>query len=88
MMSNGMNKKRLPLEKLKRWPSLKRQLEQQHVHIWSGEWMLYWRSNGAGYTDQRSEAGVYTLEDALLRTFHCSREKKIAFEPTAPDYVI
>lgn len=49
------------------------------VRIWSGEWRLYWRPNGAGYTPDSGEAGVYTLADAIQRTRHCGPEKHIVY---------
>ncbi|MEE5046270.1 hypothetical protein V2J81_23210 [Pseudomonas alliivorans] len=55
--------------------------EQGHrpVRIWSGEWQCYWRANGCGYTTVKSEAGIYTFDDAVKYSGHCSHEKQIAY---------
>ena len=50
------------------------------VRIWSRQWGAYWRSNRAGYTMQRDEAGVYTLSDAFDATSHCGPEKQIYYD--------
>jgi hypothetical protein len=70
----------IPLRRIKRWPTLKRHLEGRRVRIYSREWMLWWRENGAGYTDVPTEAGVYEFEDAFLRSGHCGPEKGIEYE--------
>ncbi|WP_183001685.1 hypothetical protein [Pseudomonas sp. UMC65] len=59
---------------------------QRLVRIWSGEWQCYWRANGCGYTTDVSEAGIYTFDEAVKFSGHCSHEKQIAYcflpEPT------
>lgn len=49
------------------------------VRIYSGEWRLYWRANGCGYTDDPRDAGVYAWGDAWDRTSHCGPEKGIEY---------
>lgn len=49
------------------------------VLIWSGEHEAYWREGCCGYTDQKSQAGVYVFEDAYDATKHCDPSKRIAF---------
>jgi len=68
------------LERLKRWPSLRRNLLPEGVCIWSGEHRAYWRQGGRGYVafyDRR--IGVWSLDEALKLTRHCGPEKKIEF---------
>lgn len=67
------------LERMKHWPSLRRTWINQKVRIYSGEHALYWRAEGAGYTQNRKEAGLYEFEDAWDRVSHCGPEKKIRF---------
>jgi len=50
------------------------------VRIWSRQWSAYWRDGRAGYTNQRDEAGTYTLSDAFNATSHCGPEKQIYFD--------
>lgn len=38
-----------------------------------------WRPEGEGYTNVKSEAGVFTLRDACKHTFHCGPEKSVVF---------
>lgn len=60
---------------------------QRLVRIWSDEWQSYWRANGCGYTTDVSEAGIYTFDEAVKFSGHCSHEKGIAYyflpEPTS-----
>ncbi len=51
----------------------------RQVNIYSTEHKAYWRANALGYTLTLKEAGVYTLEDAIYRTYHCGAEKQIKF---------
>jgi len=55
-------------EKLKRFSS---------VRIWSKEWRLWWRPNGAGHTSVKSEAGIYNADHAWQYVSHCGPEKGI-----------
>lgn len=66
------------------WKKWRQDLElfgQQNMgkecYIWSGQWQSYWRANAGGYTNQRDEAGVYEVSDAVSRVLHCGLEKKI-----------
>ena len=72
------------LERLKRWPSLKRRVMQDAVKIYSGEHGGFWREGARGYTDRDGitkglSAWVLPLEDALKETIHCGPEKRIEF---------
>jgi hypothetical protein len=51
----------------------------RNVYIWSAEHGAYWRVGGAGYTENKSEAGIWTMQDAYLTTMHCGREKRIEY---------
>lgn len=33
--------------------------------IWSNEHRAWWRAGGHGYTTKRSQAGVYSMEEAI-----------------------
>lgn len=48
-----------------------RQLAEVTVHylIYSFNQKAWWRANGAGYTKKRSEAGVYSVEEAERQCF-------------------
>ncbi|HEV7293080.1 MAG TPA: hypothetical protein VGN79_12245 [Devosia sp.] len=50
------------------------------VRIWSGEWSAWWRPESRGYTDDITQAGIYSFEDAWATSAHCGPEKKIAYE--------
>ena len=65
---------------MKYWPSLCERWRGKQVRIWSGQWEAYWRPNGAGYTTDGLEAGVYDFSEALARTSHCGPEKRIEFK--------
>lgn len=47
------------------------------VRIFSGQHGAYWRPDGGGYTNDLSEAWVTSREEAVKRTRHCGREKRI-----------
>lgn len=51
----------------------------KEVLIWSGEHHAWWRTRGEGYTDSKSEAGIWPFIDAFGTTSHCGREKKIIY---------
>ena len=47
------------------------------VRIYSKEWGAWWRSNGAGYTSDINQSGIYEVDDAWKYVSHCGAEKKI-----------
>lgn len=49
------------------------------VVIYSGQWGAYWRSNSAGYTFNKENAGIYTAKEAWSNVSHCGPEKLIEF---------
>ncbi|MGL6008504.1 MAG: hypothetical protein ACRC1D_03530 [Culicoidibacterales bacterium] len=51
----------------------------KQVLIFSGQWEAYWRSDGAGYTQKKADAGIYEINDAWSRVSHCGSEKAILF---------
>ena len=51
----------------------------KNVRIYSGEWGMYWRSK-SGYTNNKDEAQIFTIEEALNLSSHCGPEKKIKYE--------
>ncbi len=67
------------LERLKRWPSLKRHWAGKQVRIYSNQWESYWRPEAAGYTTEEAQAGVYLFEDAWARSSHAGPEKMITY---------
>lgn len=67
------------LERVKRWPGLRRAWSGRKVRIYSTEHGAYWRANGAGYSDTEAEAGIYDFEEAFNRTRHCDPSKGIQF---------
>lgn len=64
---------------MKRWPGLRARWSGRNVRIYSNEHEMFWRPNGAGYTADKAEAGVYDFDDAWARTSHCGPEKKIGY---------
>jgi hypothetical protein len=76
------------VERLKRWPSLAEKFKGKFVYIVSAQWGAYWRQNGSGYTDEKQNAGLYSIEDALRHTRHCGPEKRIVFIVATPEYSI
>lgn len=67
------------MEYFRRYPASKL------TRLWSG-WQVMirssgglWRHEGKGYTNRKSEAGIFTLRDACARTFHCGPEKRVVF---------
>lgn len=67
------------LVRLQRWPALMRHWDNCMVRIYSEEHGAYWRPEGAGYTCDGLEAGVYVFEDAFKCTRHCGPEKRIVY---------
>lgn len=72
---------RIKLERIKgtkagkRWAALR---AQRLVRILGEGW--YWRHSRCGYTDVKTSAGIYTLDDALNASGHCGEEKRIVYE--------
>lgn len=64
------------LERLNRWPSLKKRFK--YVRIYSGQWSAYWVTT-SGYTENPVLAKIWTIEEALRHTNHCGPEKKIQY---------
>ena len=50
------------------------------VHIWSGQWGAFWRSNARGYTYNKQDAGIYDIKEAWKKVSHCGLEKQISFQ--------
>ena len=75
---------RLPLKKLKRYPTMKRHLSGKAVRIWSAEHHAWWREKCCGYTTEIAAAGIYTFEFAFDRTCGCGPEKQIWYEEVEP----
>lgn len=48
--------------------------------IWSDEHKAYWRSDAAGYTENREEAGTYDFDDAWVHVETCGPKKKLSLE--------
>jgi len=61
-------------------PSLINLVDKCKVLIRSSEWGSYWRPNGAGYTEQKCDAGIYDFKEAFASTRHCGSEKGIYFQ--------
>jgi len=75
---------RIRLEKLKRYPALKRHVLGKNVRIWSAQWEMWWRENAQGYTPDKSEAWVTTFEHAWDVSAHAGPEKQIEYVVTEP----
>ncbi len=71
-------------ERLDEWRLKMKKLVNENkgksVYIWSGQWGAYWRTNCCGYTEKKSEAGIYEISEAWNNTSHCGLEKGIHFE--------
>lgn len=65
----------LTQQHIKKYPEKLSRFTQ--VNIWSKQWQLWWRDNGAGYTPNRREAGIYDIQDAWKHVSHCGPEKGI-----------
>ncbi len=66
------------LERLKRWPGLRKNVQEDRVFIYSGEYGAYWREGGYGFTEGH-ERWVLSLDEALAQTSSCCPQKKIEF---------
>ncbi|WP_306168800.1 hypothetical protein [Halomonas sp. MMSF_3323] len=71
---------KLTQQHLKKHPEKLGRFDQ--VRIWSGEWHMWWRPAGRGYTGDEAEAGVYEPKDAWEYVSHCGPEKKIILVAT------
>lgn len=58
-------------------------MSSEQVHIYSGEHGLLWRPDGNGYTDDETEAGVWTRVEAEARIKGSGPEKKLKLIPVA-----
>ena len=54
---------------------------KKQVYIFSDEHNAYWRPNGAGYTLDGIDAGIYDKDEAIRKTKHCGPEKRIRLIP-------
>ena len=72
------------LERLLRWPSLKRKFADKAVVIYSAQWLAWWRPNAHGYTDKLEDAGLWSIDQAINKTSHCGPEKQIRFMEAFP----
>lgn len=70
----------ITLTQLKTNPSILSSQGEELVHIWSGQWSAWYRPGCAGYTNEKQQAGKFTLKDAFEKTMHCGPEKDISFE--------
>jgi hypothetical protein len=73
------SEKSFRLESYKDNSSVVHGLLDRNVYIYSGEWGSYWWANGSGYTDRISDAGIYSLLDAIDRSSHAGEEKNIHY---------
>jgi len=71
---------RISLQWVKRSPRIRAYVERRTVHIWTDEWMAWWRPNCAGYTDEKSLAGIYSGKQAIDVSHHAGPEKQIFYE--------
>ena len=69
---------RLTVTHLQAHPEKRKRFDK--VRIWSGQWGYWWRANGAGYTPEIEEAGIYDIDDAWRRVSHVGKEKKLSLE--------
>lgn len=56
------------------------ELGGEDCYIYSGEWGMWWREEGLGYSRKKKNAGVYTLKDAREYSEHCGTEKYIYYK--------
>lgn len=70
------------LEDLKDDPDKRAGLANERVRIYSRQWGMYWRASGSGYTMDRTEAGIYSFQDAWDRSHHAGPEKGIEYVTT------
>ena len=50
------------------------------VLVWSGEYRMWWRPCGYGYTPDRDLAGRWYLGQAMAMTEACSPEKQLVLQ--------
>jgi hypothetical protein len=68
---------RLRFNKSKHIQTFLEKNKQRNVLIFSGQWDSFCRENQSGYTYNKSDAGIYTFEEAFNSTLHCGNEKQI-----------
>ncbi len=76
---------RIPLRKLKTYPTMRRHLEGKRVRIYSREHRAWWREGGHGYTTVESDAGIFDFNDAYSHTWRCDPSKQIVYEVVEPE---
>lgn len=74
-----LNHDAVRMEYFRRYPDSKRSKEfaKHLVSIRSSDGI--WRENAAGFTNKKSEAGLFTLREAAIHTFHCGPEKHVVY---------
>lgn len=56
-------------------------------HLWSNKYDMWWRRDGRGYTNNRDEAGLYSLDDAVeyvVRSADCGILAQVTCMVAAP----
>jgi hypothetical protein len=71
----------ISLNQIKEDPSILIEMGGQKVNIYSGEHGAYYRPISRGYTWEKKEAGIYTLQEAYEATSHCCDKKQIEYRP-------
>lgn len=64
------------------------QIRRMFVHVYSGDYGLFWRPNGHGYTNDKRDAWVARFEEVKHLIGKSYRDKYIELRPAAPEYEI
>lgn len=72
-----MSDTRLTQQHLRRHPEKLARFGIGPVRIWSGQWGAWWRKDGAGYTDDITQAGEFLTHDAWRHISGAGPEKRI-----------